>query len=62
MADEWGASLSAVPNRAGRIKFLQFSHAFTAEKFFQADGILRKSRDEIYLKGRDLSEILPNNQ
>jgi len=27
---------------AGRIRYLQFSHALAAEDFFQADGILRK--------------------
>jgi hypothetical protein len=48
--DELRASLLVVLNRAGRIKYLQFSRALTAEKFFQADGILRKSREDFLIQ------------
>ena len=48
--DELKASLLVVLHRAGRIKYLQFSHALTAEEFFQADGILRKSRADFLIQ------------
>jgi len=57
--DELRASLLAVLNRAGRIKYLQFSHALTAEEFFPEVKAEIKSACLAFLNLLELRARLP---